>query len=243
VKARFLGTGASGGTPGRARSRRAESSLVLSDRGTRVLIDVTRDFGRQAIALETVDAVLLTHAHRDACGGLPQLRRWWASRRQAPIPVYTAAATIASLSRRLSRLDHCRFVAVAPGERIRVGSLSVSAVEVPHAREADVPTYAYRIEGDATLVYASDVAELTGDLRAACEGAGTLVIDGAMWGRRLFSHLTIDAELAELCRWPPERIVLTQIGRTAPMHEALERQVRTRCHRARPAYDGLEISI
>jgi hypothetical protein len=47
-----------------------------------------------------------------------------------------------------------------------------------------------------------------------------LAIDAALWGRRLFSHPTIDHALLELCRWPFERILLPHIGRSD--HEALE---------------------
>jgi phosphoribosyl 1,2-cyclic phosphodiesterase len=243
MKARFLGTGASGGTPGHGRSSRRESSLLVRDRGVAVLIDVTRDFGRQSRLLDAIDAVLLTHAHRDAAGGFAQLREWCRDRGRQPIAVYAAAATVRVLRRRFARLDHCRFHELAPGRAVGIGPISVSAVEVPHAREADVPTYAYRLDGGGSLVYASDVARLTADLRAVCAGADTLVVDGAMWGRRLFSHLTIDAELGELCRWEPRTILLTQIGRTAPPHEELQEEVRARCRRARPAYDGLEVTV
>jgi phosphoribosyl 1,2-cyclic phosphodiesterase len=193
--------------------------------------------------VKTIDAVLLSHAHRDACGGLAQLRRWCANRVDEPIPIYAAPATIRAVRSRFARLDHCRLRPVAPGTALRIGPFAVSAVEVPHAREPGVPTYAYRIDCGGVLVYASDVARLTNALRAACAGVGTLVIDGAMWGRRLFSHLTIDAELDELCRWDPERIFLTQIGRSAPPHKALDDEVQRRCRRARPAYDGLEITV
>ena len=76
MKLAFLGTGASGGTPGQGRSRRLESSLLISD-GTALLLDVTRHFAVQAQRLTRIDAVVLTHGHRDACGGLASLRRWW----------------------------------------------------------------------------------------------------------------------------------------------------------------------
>jgi len=56
---------------------------------------------------------------------------------------------------------------------------------------------------------------------------------------RLFSHLTADAAPPLLCDWDVGRIALTQIGRTAPPHDKLEREVRRRCARAVPAYDGL----
>jgi hypothetical protein len=37
--------------------------------------------------------------------------------------------------------------------------------------------------------------------------------------------------------------VLTQIGRTAPPHERLERATRRLCARARPAYDGVVLKL
>jgi phosphoribosyl 1,2-cyclic phosphodiesterase len=217
--------------------------VLVRERGTALLIDVTRHFDRQAAEVDAIDAILLTHAHRDACGGLAQLRRWCAAHGVDAVPIHAAEATIRSVRRRFARLDHCDFVTIRAGSPVHIGPFTVTAIGVPHAREADIPTHAYRVESRSVLVYASDVAHLTSDLRAACDGAGTLAIDGAMWGKRLFSHLTIDAELEELCRWPPREIVLTQIGRTAPPHDTLEREVERRCARARPAYDGLEIDI
>ena len=67
--------------------------------------------------------------------------------------------------------------------------------------------------------------------------------DGAMWRRTLFSHLTIDRELPALCRWPVNRILLTQIGRTTPPHEQLEDAVRAICPKAAPARDGMVVEL
>jgi phosphoribosyl 1,2-cyclic phosphodiesterase len=243
VRARFLGTGASGGTPGKGRSARRESSVIV-DAGCRVLIDVTRDLYEQCHVIETLDAVLITHAHRDACGGIPALRRWWWERASDPLPVYASPQTIAALRARYRRLDHCAFTPVAEGQRRRLGSLALTPLTVPHARERRYPTYAWRISaGKSTLVYASDVARLTPRLRRFSRGGNVLVIDGAMWRRRLFSHLTIDAELPGLCQWPVGRILLTQIGKSLPPHELLEREVGALCPKAAPAYDGLEVRL
>jgi hypothetical protein len=93
------------------------------------------------------------------------------------------------------------------------------------------------------IVYASDVARLTDRLERFCDGADLLIVDGAMWRRKLFSHLTIDAALPTLCGWRVGRIVVTQIGRSAPPHEALESEVRSLCARALPAYDGMALEL
>jgi phosphoribosyl 1,2-cyclic phosphate phosphodiesterase len=244
VRLRLLGTGASGGTPGRGRSRRLESSALVGD-GATVLVDLTRDFRVQSAAIERLDAVLLTHAHRDAAGGVGALRRWWRAHGiAAAIPVYSHARTLAALESRYVRLDHCRLVPAEPGQPLRVGDFEASALEVPHAADPRFPTFAWRLESAAAaLVYASDVARLTPELERFSRGATVLVLDGAMWGRPLFSHLRADQALPVVCGWQVERILLTQIGRTAPAHEQLERQVRALCQRARPAWDGLELVI
>jgi len=242
VQVRLLGTGASGGTPGSGRSRRLESSALARTAGIAVLIDVTRDFERQARGLVAIDAVLLTHAHRDAAGGIARLRRWWRERDQPPLPVYAHAGTLAALRRRHARLDHLTARPIRPGRPFALGPLTACAVAVPHAR--DTPTLAWQLrENGRTLVYASDVARLTPGLEVAAAGAALLVIDGAMWHRSLFSHLRIDQAVPQLCRWPVERIVLTQIGRSAPPHARLAREVAALCPRAEPGYDGMLLEV
>jgi phosphoribosyl 1,2-cyclic phosphodiesterase len=244
VRLRFLGTGASGGTPGTGRSRRRESSLLV-DAGRRLLIDVTRDWGEQQRELDgPLDAILLTHGHRDACGGIAALRPWLRERSQASVPVHASRQTIAVVRRRVRRLDHCEFVELEPHRRVRSGNVMITAVTVPHARERHIPTYAWRLTaGRRSVVYASDVARLTPELRRFARGAAILVIDAAMWGRSLFSHLTIDRELPGLCDWAVDRVVLTQIGRTAPPHRELRREALRLCPKALPAYDGLSLAV
>lgn len=242
MRLRFLGTGASGGTPGSGRSRRLESSLLAVD-GASILLDLTRHFSWQSHDLRAIDAILLTHAHRDACGGIAQLRLW-REPSAAPVAVYASVETIAALRQRYSLLDHCRFVAVGEGERHRLGRWTISALTVPHALERRYPTFAWKLRaGPIAIVYASDVAHLTSGLRRFCHGVALLVIDAALWRRRIFSHLTIDEALPELCRWPVEQILLTQIGKTAPPHEQLEDETAKLCPRAQPAFDGMTVEL
>jgi len=244
VQLRFLGTGASGGTPGEGRSRRLESSLLISN-GMVLMVDVTRDFSEQASQLDRIDGVLLTHGHRDAIGGLPQLYRWWRQHGdQEPIDVFLGAGTAEVIRARYRRLEHCRLQVVPASRELRLGAFTVSAISVPHARESRFETYAWRISSDGrSVVYASDVAYLTPELERFCAGAAVLILDGAMWRRRLFSHLTIEAALPQVCPWPVGSIVLTQIGRSAPPHARLQREVAGLCPKARAAYDGFAVTL
>lgn len=246
MRLRFLGTGASGGTPGEGRSRRRESSLLVTCDGTTVLVDATRDLESQVAEAAEIDALVLTHAHRDASGGVPALRRVRGA--DPPIPTYAAPATFGVLDGRYARLDHLEGHPVEPGEQHSVGALRVRALEVPHAQDDRFPTYAWRFDkdpdqDDVALVYASDVAEPTEGLGRFAAGADLLVIDGAMYQRSIFSHLRVDRDLPVVCGWEVGRILLTQIGRTAPPHEPFTDIVATLCERAAPAFDGLEIDL
>lgn len=240
----FLGTGASGRDAGEGRSRRRESSLLVEAGGT-VLLDVTRHFVEQAAGLRRLDAILLTHAHRDAAGGVPGPAALVAGARSTAPAALAPPEAVAVLRRRHRRLEHVDLVAVEPGEGVAVGALRTAAAEVPHVRDPRFRTYAWRLSpGRTAVAYASDVARLEAPLERLARSAGVLAVDGAMWRRTLFAHLTIDRELPRLCRWPVGRSLLTQIGRSVPPHEEIERSARELCPHAAPAWDdGLVVEV
>ncbi len=239
----FLGTGAAGGTPGRGRSRRRESSLLVDAGRGLVLLDAPAGVER-LVDVRALRAVLATHAHRDAVGGLSALRRECLRLGAGPIRLLASPQALAVVARSLPEPAPLRPVAVEPGETRRAAGWRVRCAEVPHARERRFRTYAWRLaEGGAAVAYASDVARLEPPLARLARGADLLVVDGAMWRRGLFSHLTIDRELPTLCGWPVGRILLTQIGRSAPAHATLAREAAALCPRAAPAWDGLRVLL
>lgn len=234
---RFLGTGPAGGRPGRGRSRRMESSIVVASPSGRVLVDVTRDFARQARRLGGVDLAVLTHAHRDASGGLRALDRSVASH----VTVLGARRTVRALQAR-HRLAHLELRAVASAAPIAWRDWRFVPLAVPHAR--DCTTFAWRIEhAGIAMVYASDVARLTAPLAALCAGCDLVVLDGATWRRRIFTHLELRATAPVVARWPVRRVLFTQLGRSTPEHEALDRWLRAVDPRLGAAYDGLALEL
>ena len=121
-----------------------------------------------------------------------------------------------------------RPIPVEPGERVALDGLTPSAVEVPHALDRRFRTYAWRLDdGRRAFVYTSDVARLEPSLERFARGPATRDRQ-SMWQRQLFAHLTIDRELPGLCRWPVERILLTQIGRRVGMRASEVRAIEQR---------------
>src|SRR5262249_21737248 len=141
---------ASGSPP----NRRTRSSVLLSSGERRVVIDTAPEFRLQALAagLQTLDAVLFTHAHADHIFGLDDVRIFsW--RTGLPMPLYGTAATLATVRQRFihafeegqegggkPKLD-LRPVSPEDGP-FEVGGLRVTPLEVRHGR---LPVTAFRV--------------------------------------------------------------------------------------------------
>jgi ribonuclease BN (tRNA processing enzyme) len=238
MRVRFLGTGPARGRPGRGRSRRTESSLLVSSGHDAILIDATRDFASQARLVDHLDLVLLTHSHRDATGGLRVLDRWL----DAPTSLWSSRSTIRSVRRRSPDLAHLEPHGYASRAEHLWRGWQIASCPVPHAR--DCTTLAWRVaHGGSAIVYASDVARLTPAFAAFSAGCDLLVLDGAMWHRRIFTHLEVLATMPIVAQWPVGRVLLTQLGRSTPTHDRIDRWLHAIDPRIAAAYDGLEVVV
>lgn len=105
LQIQFLGTGTSQGVPligcdcatcssRDPHDRRLRPSIWLrTPNGKNIVVDIGPDFRAQALRAQipTVDAVLITHEHRDHIGGLDDLRPY--NFRQGEIPIFTHERT------------------------------------------------------------------------------------------------------------------------------------------------------
>ncbi|MFZ2201959.1 MAG: MBL fold metallo-hydrolase [Microgenomates group bacterium] len=245
TKLTFLGTGSSGGVKGVGKSRRRETSALIQTECGNVLIDVTRDFAKQARETAGVEVVMLTHGHADASGGVAQLWEWMRKKGRESIFLYAERKTIEVIKRRFARVDHLIFREIKPGKMFMVWDTEILPFRVKHALTKGFPTlgYAFKFEGKGSLAYASDVGEWDGRAEKILSGATTLVIDGAMWQKRMAAHQTIKELLPRVCRWKNKRILFTQIGKEVPDHEEANRAIKRLCPKAGLAYDGMEVRL
>lgn len=128
-----------------ASSSSGNCSFLGSDK-TRILIDAGLSRKRmlealleKGIALSDIDAVLITHEHRDHIGGLGVLMR------KHDIPIYGTPGTIEAIkaSSVIGDVDFSQFREIVPGQAFEIGDLCVNSHPISH--DAAEPC-AYRID-------------------------------------------------------------------------------------------------
>lgn len=117
---------------------------------TRVLLDngfngrqLQQRLARAGLAVEQLDAVVLTHEHSDHVAGVATLLR------RHPLPLYCSAGTA-----RAAALDEV-FVEVVAGEIVAIGALRLAAFAVAH--DAAEPLQYVFDDGDRRLGVLTDV--------------------------------------------------------------------------------------
>lgn len=240
----FLGTGPFGGVKSKGKSARLESSALVKTAKASILIDVTTFFAHQLKWIKKVDAILITHAHKDAVGGINQLVSWMGRKNIAGVPLFSHPQTIRKIREHFSKTDPLILTAIEAGHSFKIGQITVTPFLVEHSIQAGFPTLGFHFSlNGKKLVYVSDVASWDGKVEKLMKNADILIIDGAMWGKKMVAHLDIKEILPKICKWPVKKIIFTQIGHTAPKHEILQKEIEKICPKSQPAYDGRVIKL
>ena len=241
----LLGTGTSTGIPevgcncmhcqsSDPRDKRLRTSaLLISQAGTRILIDCGPDFRQQAnhIGLEHIDAIVLTHEHYDHVYGLDDLRTiaW-----HKEIPIYGQANVLDAVRNRMHYVFSPNPYPGTPklslnelknGEVLKIKDLEVTPLLVMHGK---LPIFGYRFHQVGTE-HKEDICYIT-DMKSAdkCEfskidNSRVLVINALRYQREHPSHQNvIDVlNLLNTLESKPERTILTHLSHHAPCYKEL----------------------
>lgn len=113
---------------------------------------------RMGRGLKDVNAVLLTHGHKDHTSGLRTLLK------KSPVEVYAAPGV----------LEDSRMIAAEAGEPFQVCGLTATFFEVPH----DAPTFGLRLlDGARAVTLATDLGEVTPEILRWMRGADAAVLE------------------------------------------------------------------
>jgi len=251
----FLGTGTSAGVPmigchcdvcrsADPRDKRTRPSVVISQAGTRVLVDTTPELRLQAVgnAVHAIDAVVYTHAHADHIMGLDDVRRFNAVRK-GPLDVWCDDRTFATLRTcfgyafkepepevKLFR-PHLDRRTVEADRSFEIGPMRCTPVPLLHG---DMPVLGFRV---GRLAYCTDVSRIPESSYPLLEGLDVLVLD-ALQHRKHTTHFSLEEAVEEARRIGAKQTLFTHIAH-ALAHEATNA---TLPDGVRLAFDGQRVT-
>lgn len=248
----FLGTGTSQGVPviacrcrvcrsGDSRDRRLRTSALLEVEGRNILFDIGPDFRQQMLREDVgrLDAILITHAHRDHVGGLDDIRSFNYVQ-HSKMDVYLNAEARFAIERDYHYIFEPHQYPGLPEADLHTveAPFTAAGVEVVpvKAMHKDLPVLGYRI---GAMAYITDANYMAPAEIAKLKGVKVLVIN-ALRREKHFSHYSLPEALAVIEEVDPERAYLTHMSHEMGLHEEVSA---TLPPHVALAYDGLKVEI
>ncbi len=249
----FLGTGTSGGVPLIAcrcavcqstdlRDKRLRTSILLETGKQTIAIDCGPDFRQQMLReqVQHLDAILMTHQHKDHTGGLDDIRSFNFINKK-PIDIYCDYPTELGIKEQYSYvftetdypyLPKMNFHRVTD-KPFELGNLQVVPIEVMHA---NMPVKAYRF---GNFTYVTDAKTIAKEERDKMRGTKVLVVNALRYENH-YSHFTIDEALELAADIKPELTYFIHMSHQFGFHDEMEKKLPAN---VRVSYDGLKINI
>ncbi len=255
MKITFLGTGTSTGVPmiacncavctsSDSRDKRLRSSLLIQRNNNNIVIDCGPDFRQQMLRenVQSIDAILMTHGHRDHTGGIDDIRAYNFALKK-DIDFYLNDSTEEILLRhfdyafdvqnkypakprlKLNLIDDKPFV---------IGDIEIIPVKVMHGT---MPVLGFRIND---FTYITDANYISETEKEKIKGSKILVLNALRWYEHP-SHFTAQEAIALAEEINAEQTYFTHISHHLGLHEAVEKNKLPQ--NMRLAYDGLQIQL
>lgn len=239
----FLGTGTSQGVPvigcrcevctsQDKRDRRLRTSAMVETQGLRIVIDAGPDFRYQMLraGVSRVDAILLTHEHKDHTGGLDDVRalNFVDYPVVRPVDIYATARTAACVRKdydyafvenKYRGVPEMRLHEIDPTRPFTVKGLEIIPIRGKHSDRFDVT--GYRI---GPLVYMTDFKTLTDGETDKLRGAEVMVVNALRFAPH-YSHFDVEEALALIGEIAPRRAYLTHMSHEMGLHALTSRRM------------------
>jgi phosphoribosyl 1,2-cyclic phosphate phosphodiesterase len=249
----FLGTGTSGGVPligcqcrvcksNDPRDKRLRTSILIKTGDLTISVDCGPDFRQQMLREDVrhLDAILMTHAHKDHTGGLDDIRSFNFINRKA-VDIYCDYPTELGIKEQYSYaftetdypyLPKMNFHRILDSA-FRISDLEVIPINVMHA---NMPVKGFRF-GDFT--YITDAKTIAEEERKKFRGTKVLVLN-ALRESEHYSHLSVSQALEIVEDIKPQMTYFIHMSHQFGLHAEEEKKLPAN---VKVAYDGLKVDI
>lgn len=190
--------------------------------------------------VDHLDAILITHAHRDHVGGLDDIRSFNYVQHSKMNLYLNAEAKTALLRDYKYIFDYHQYPGLPEAELHEVGEspfLAAGETVIPIcAMHKDLPILGFRIRNfayitDANYIALSEMEKL--------KGVDVMVIN-ALRKEKHFSHYSLPEALEVISQVKPREAYLTHISHELGLHAVVERELPAGVHLA---YDNLTLNF
>lgn len=223
------------------RNQRTRASILVCARGKNILVDTSTDLRLQAISrgIDTIDAVLYTHAHADHVHGIDELRSF-SHQQDKEIPCYGRQDILEQIQKNFGYIFDGqtdgwkpRLCLIPVEKKFDISGFQVVPIEIFHGGSRII--YGYRF---GNLAYLTDCSGIPDASRSMLEGLEVLILDATRYQPHP-NHLNYTQAIALASQIAAKRTILTHLSH-AYDHETVTHSLPDRVELA---YDGMIIEL
>ncbi len=249
----ILGSGTSQGIPvigcdcpvclsSNPKDNRLRSSVLFKHKGLNILIDAGPDFRQQMLreGINKLDAILLTHEHKDHIGGLDDVRAFnYMSKK--PVEVFAETRVLEAIKTEYSYVFNNNNYPGIPKlnlntisvDEFYVGEVKIQPIRAFHYH---LPVLGFRIDDvtyitDANSIPDEDIHKITDS---------KILIINALRKKKHISHFSLDEAISVVNHCNPERTLFTHISHHMGLHDEICNELPVNLELA---FDGQKLTI
>ena len=224
------------------RDNRLRSSVLIEDNDLTIAIDAGPDFRQQMLRekVDRIDAIVITHAHKDHVAGLDEIRAFNFFQHKA-IDIYATTEVQEKIKiefyyafgeKKYPGIPEMNLITINESP-FTIGHLKFIPIKLMHL---NMIVYGFRI-GDFS--YVTDVNYIAPEEMEKLKGTKILVLD-ALRKKKHISHFTLDEAIAVANEIHPQKTYFTHISHQLGLHKEVEASLHPNMHLA---FDGLKLSV